>query len=71
MAFCKALHHFSLFRRCPPFIKFRIPNKFYHSFCLLSVSHKITGATAILLFYTWLPNKTLNLTPNRGVGLVL
>jgi len=48
MAFCKALHHFSLFR---------------------SVSHKITGATAILLFYTWLPNKTLNLTPNRGDSL--
>merc|ERR1719348_892865 len=45
MAFCKALHHFSLFR---------------------SVSHKITGATAILLFYTWLPDKTLSLTPNKG-----
>ena len=42
-----------------------------YKFVLLSVSHKITGATAILLFYTWLPDKTLSLTPNKGVSLVL
>merc|ERR1719348_1912486 len=32
------------------------------------VSHKITGATGILLFYTWLPEKKLKLTPNKGSG---
>jgi len=45
LAFCKALHHFSMFR---------------------TLSHKVTGATAILLFYTWLPDKTLTLTPNKS-----
>ena len=38
---------------------------------LLSVSHKITGATAILLFYTWLPDKMLRIKPNKGVSLRL
>lgn len=68
MAFCKALHQFALFRRCHPQNNFEW---WLVQFVLLSFSHKITGATAILLFYTWLPDKTLRLTPNKGVSLVL
>jgi ankyrin repeat protein len=34
--------------------------------CCRALSHRLTGATAILLFYTWLgPDKTLTLTPNK------
>merc|ERR1719483_1700121 len=31
-----------------------------------NISHKITGATGILLFYSWLPDKKLKLTPNKN-----
>jgi len=33
------------------------------------ISHKITGATGILLFYSWLPDKKLKLTPNKNSQL--
>ena len=33
------------------------------------VSHKITGATGILLFYSTLPDKTLTLTPNSNLNV--
>ena len=33
------------------------------------ISHKITGATGILLFYSWLPDKLLRLQPNKNNNL--
>lgn len=33
------------------------------------ISHKITGATGILLFYTWLKTKQLKLQPNKSNDL--
>ena len=40
----------------------------HHFSFFRAVSHKITGATAILLFYTWLKeDKTFKLRPNKPV----
>lgn len=38
----------------------------YRNDLVRDISHKITGATGILLFYSWLPTKELILHPNRG-----
>eukprot|EP00092_Neocalanus_flemingeri_P024278 GFUD01026328.1.p1 GENE.GFUD01026328.1~~GFUD01026328.1.p1 ORF type:complete len:1070 (+),score=218.12 GFUD01026328.1:113-3322(+) len=37
----------------------------YRNALIRDISHKITGATGILLFYSWLPEKKLKLTPNK------
>ena len=38
----------------------------YKNALIRNISHKITGATGILLFYSWLPDKELKLTPNKN-----
>ena len=38
----------------------------YGNAIIRDISHKITGATRILLFYSWLPGKKLKLTPNKN-----
>ena len=37
---------------------------------LKSLTHKLTGATGILIFYSILPEKTLTLYPNKSTGLM-
>jgi len=39
--------------------------KIYQSSLVRDISNKITGATGILLFYTYLPDKVLVFTPNK------
>ena len=41
----------------------------YGNAIIRDISHKITGATRILLFYSWLPGKKLKLTPNKNYQL--
>ena len=41
----------------------------YKNSIVRDISHKITGATGILLFYTWLPDKVLRLQPNKNNNL--
>ena len=41
----------------------------YKNTVVRDISHKITGATGILLFYTWLPDKLLRIKPNKNNNL--
>ena len=41
----------------------------YKNSAVRDISHKITGATGILLFYTWLKTKTLKIQPNKNNNL--
>ena len=41
----------------------------YKNTLVRDISHKITGATGILLFYSWLPDKLLRLQPNKNNNL--
>lgn len=41
----------------------------YKNTIVRDISHKITGATGILLFYSWLPDKLLRIKPNKNNNL--
>ena len=41
----------------------------YRNSAVRDISHRITGATGILLFYTWLKTKTLKIQPNKNHNL--
>lgn len=41
----------------------------YRHSAVREVSHKLTGATGILLFYTWLKTKQLSIKPNKNNAL--